>query len=155
MKFKEKIEQLQREKAQKDAQKLDPSKEKEEWINSISSVYDKVTRMLSPYGDSIIPTRMKMELEEESLGKYQVEKLTLRIGNYYVILEPYGAILIGAWGRIDVYRMGARENGYMLLKFQNPTNQEFYWEFRRMSNTRERIPFSDAGLEEVLNALVD
>lgn len=88
------------EKKIKDAPKIDYIKRKNDWIAAVDDFYKKVRKWLD--GIDIKYKDIPIEIIEEGLGSYNINKLILSIANEIVTLEPVGAVLIGSIGRIDM-----------------------------------------------------
>ncbi len=80
----------------------------EDWIQSLKDLYSRMEEYLRKYTQSgeIQVTHKKIQVSEEYLGNYEVEKLTFHIGNEKVVAKPIGRLMIGATGRVDL--IGAR-----------------------------------------------
>lgn len=152
MQLSEKIRQIKEDQKEKNETNLE--KNKEEWIHSISDVFQKIRDWLTPFKEDIDIQENSLTLEEEGLGTYNTLQLILNIGNFQIVFKPFGAILIGAWGRIDIYKIGYIDKGYMLLKFKDSKTKEFYWQFCKKSNTKETESFTRKGVENILNNLL-
>lgn len=87
---------------------IDWNKTREDWIQSLRDLYSKMEQFLKKYTEAgqIQITRDKVQISENYLGSYEVERLTFRIGNDKVIAKPIGRLMIGAAGRVDL--IGAR-----------------------------------------------
>ena len=87
---------------------VDWNKMREDWIQSLKNLYSKMEEYLKKYieGGQIQVTREKINISEDYLGTYEVEKLTFSIGNDKVVAKPIGRLTIGAKGRVDL--IGAR-----------------------------------------------
>lgn len=57
---------------------------------------------LAGYFDSLQPRFENITIREELLGDYQVRALTLTVGDDEIHFKPFGTMLIGSCGRIDV-----------------------------------------------------
>ncbi|MCP4696107.1 MAG: hypothetical protein GY862_04560 [Gammaproteobacteria bacterium] len=82
----------------------DYQKDKNEWLAYIQSFYDQILVWLSPL---IERNKIKYEykpikINEEYLGDYEANALSLRLASQEVVLEPIGGIIIGVKGRIDM-----------------------------------------------------
>ena len=99
---------IERETEQKNA---DPShlreKRLQEWRRRVAELYDMVKDIMSEYAQSgkvSITTDDDLDLYEELLGHYKVPQMKITLGSLgkYVTLDPVGAYVIGAWGRVDM-----------------------------------------------------
>jgi hypothetical protein len=74
------------------------------WEAAIESFYDTINDFLQPYLDD---HRLQLkfgtkQIIEEFMGEYKVRTATIMVGAKSIQLEPVGAIVIGARGRIDM-----------------------------------------------------
>lgn len=85
-------------------QNTDWEKERQEWLSSLDSLYQRVESLLSNYISSgrILREYKFVRLNEQHIGSYVARKMLLRIGPQQVELIPIGTLLIGAKGRVDV-----------------------------------------------------
>lgn len=75
-----------------------------EWKEYLDVLYTSIREFMQPYLEDKT-AEMKfadLELNEELLGIYAVQKLSLTIGGSNVTFRPIGTILIGGRGRVDV-----------------------------------------------------
>src|ERR1022692_3730467 len=83
---------------------VDWDAQRNQWLKDIQELYALVEWFLKKYissGD--IELRYEnLEVSEEKIGSYVVQRLVLKIGPHEVIFKPIGAIVIGAKGRIDL-----------------------------------------------------
>ncbi len=88
----------------------DWDKRREDWIRSLNNLYSRMEQYLEKYlkADQIQVTREEIEISEEFLGSYVVEKLTFQIGNEKVVAQPIGRNVIGASGRVDLIGVRGR-----------------------------------------------
>lgn len=94
---------------EKEKNKLDPEKEKQEWFQYTKSLFDSIRDYLASHikDGSIEYKSSTIEMYEELLGKYEIEKHDIIIGNKTIELIPIGTILLGAKGRVDM-KLGSR-----------------------------------------------
>lgn len=82
-------------------QAIDWDKRKTDWLNELDALYTKMKRYLKPF-DEIQIECSSIQICEDYLGTYDVDKLTFKIGPDKIIAKPIGTLLIGAWGRVDL-----------------------------------------------------
>ena len=87
---------------------VDWNRTREDWIQSLRNLHSTMEKYLAKYTEAgqIRVDRDKVQISEEHLGSYEVEKLTFQIGNDKIVAKPIGAMMIGAAGRVDL--IGAR-----------------------------------------------
>ena len=102
-------------------QDVDWNRRREDWIRSLNDLYSKIEKYLKKYTEAaqIHLGREEIQLSEEHIGTYQVEALTVQIGNEKVVAKPIGTLLIGAAGRVDL--IGARGMIRLVLLEGQPT----------------------------------
>lgn len=83
---------------------VDWEQEKAEWLKYLGEFYERVESYLEEYTSSnrIAIKWDAITLNEELIGAYEAKALTLMFGHYQVKLEPIGANLIAAKGRVDM-----------------------------------------------------
>ncbi len=73
------------------------------WLGDLERLYDMVAGWLAAYqDDGVTCERVPSTLEEEYLGRYEVDRLRIRLRGLEARLEPVGANIIGAAGRVDL-----------------------------------------------------
>lgn len=83
---------------------LDWSKQRDEWIECVSSFYAQVESFLKQYvskGQIQVNYETK-KITEEYIGEYEVKTANIRLGKNKIKLDPIGTNLIGAKGRVDM-----------------------------------------------------
>jgi hypothetical protein len=94
-----------------------------EWRAHLGSLYDLITAHLKPYidGGTVNLSRdEKIEITEENIGTYEVDRLNITIGSQRIQLNPVGTLLIGAKGRVDV--KGSAGSSRLVLIRKEVTN---------------------------------
>ena len=83
---------------------FDPRLRLNEWLLHVEELYALVEKYLHTYikGGDIKQNFEKLELNEDLLGAYDIKRMVLVIGLQQVVLQPVGAIIIGARGRVDI-----------------------------------------------------
>lgn len=81
---------------------------KQEWLRSLDDLFGQIEGWLSEpvRNDLMRLERDTTELTEYRLGSYRAPRLVLRVGFDTVLVEPVGAAIIGAKGRVDVKTRG-------------------------------------------------
>jgi hypothetical protein len=76
----------------------------DEWRRNVDDLYSQVQDFLEDFvkDGSIIMERQDRSMSEELLGNYKIDQLLIRIGATRVALEPVGAMIFGAFGRVDL-----------------------------------------------------
>lgn len=95
--------------------RVDWEKRKAVWLEQVNNLYDRISTLLSGYIDNgaISLARIPVEVTEERLGTYLVDELRIGIGEKTLRLTPIGAVILGAYGRVDL--IGSRGRIRMVL----------------------------------------
>ena len=83
---------------------VDWKQKREEWLQHLGQFYGLVEKFMGEYIDQnkVRLRRGSKKLNEEFIGEYSVDTMTLDIGPNSVIFDPVGTNLIGAKGRVDM-----------------------------------------------------
>lgn len=78
--------------------------QREEWLTHLRHFYNMVEEFTEDYvaRQQLAITRSREDLNEENIGKYKVDILSISIGSTEVTLIPIGTLLIGSKGRVDM-----------------------------------------------------
>lgn len=84
--------------------KVDWNKEKKEWLKYLSDLHTDIEGFLSKYvkAKKINLKKYPVIIEEENIGEYRANAISIQIGNESVVLRPIGTMLIGSKGRVDI-----------------------------------------------------
>ncbi|MBK0000202.1 hypothetical protein [Erwinia sp. S38] len=79
-------------------------KQKKDWLDFVNDFYVKIKSWLKPLIDdgSIVVSFSKVNLKEDFIGSYDLEKMVIKVARKEVELVPVGTLLIGTKGRIDM-----------------------------------------------------
>jgi hypothetical protein len=96
------VKRQQRSSSDKDG--IDWSNELAEWKRNLSDLYVQIEGFIAKHIESNLISIMRepVEIFEENIGAYKVDKLILKIGVQTASLTPVGTVLIGAKGRVDL-----------------------------------------------------
>jgi ABC-type Fe3+/spermidine/putrescine transport system ATPase subunit len=83
---------------------IDWAKQLADWQQFLADFYKRVETFLEKYvTENKIELRYKKKtIHEESIGTYDVNALTVLLGNTVIRFDPVGTMLIGTKGRIDM-----------------------------------------------------
>jgi hypothetical protein len=100
--FKQFVDRQQQRAAVDDA--VDWNNERDDWLNHLRQLYARVADYLTEYVNTgaITLRESTKELNEENIGAYKAQRLSIVIGSQEIILDPVGTLLIGSKGRVDV-----------------------------------------------------
>ena len=88
---------------QAEARTVDWEQRKAEWLGSLEQLYGAVEGWLAPFGASgVTCERVPVQLDEEQLGQYQAQALRIAVVDEVAWLQPVGALIIAARGRVDL-----------------------------------------------------
>lgn len=84
--------------------KVDWDKQREEWLSCLKQFYGMVDDFISDYVEAhqLSRTWRKKALNEENIGSYDVDVLSININTITITLTPIGTLLIGGKGRVDM-----------------------------------------------------
>lgn len=75
-----------------------------EWVSALESLFETIRSWLvEAEREKLIKVRTeKVSHTEESLGTFDVPRLTMTVDHKTIVLKPVGATVIGADGRVDM-----------------------------------------------------
>ncbi len=156
---------------------LDLATLREEWVGAIEKLFNRIRDCLDEYLQDkslSILSEGRLVIEEEDLGEYAVPTMSIKAGPMQIEVRPVGRLVVGATGRVDLYRQGraAQHERVMILRQGSPQKGvEDKWVLSRpnkddpsfrimnlnaLSTTlaRRQIPFDKPGLEEAIDRLL-
>lgn len=116
----------------------------EEWKEALNGLFDKIEQWLEPAKkEGLDLERHEVEISEERLGTYRAPALEIRFADIAVRFEPIARMVLGAYGRVDVYSpLGAHK----LVRLDMKGNK-WYLIFREPD---EKRPLTKEALEDFL-----
>ena len=83
---------------------VDWDEQRKEWLVHLQLFYDMIDAFITDYiaNQQLSVTRSKKRLNEENIGEYEVDVLSINIDLTRVTLTPIGTLLIGSKGRVDM-----------------------------------------------------
>ena len=152
MQFKEKLEKLAEEN-----RKLTQSLEnkKQIWINELKNLYSQIEQWFGEYIERGLVSIDYTDLDSaeciEFFEKTRIMEISLG-GGPSVILEPTGINIVGAFGKIDLYQRGHKDEKIFLLLVENKENSEImHWELYKGKGQQDRVVFDKETFENLLN----
>ena len=97
--------------------------------------------------------RVPVTRSEDKLGAYEIDELHLKAGPETIIVSPVAAGVIGARGRLDIYRRGYADNRYMFL-WTGKTTTAPGWRVAHSSQRTALKAYTKAWIEETLDKLL-
>ncbi len=152
MDFKEKLEKLSQENRAR-TQALENNKQI--WIHELNNLYQLIEKWFHEYKENGYISVDYHPLEsaecEEFLMDTNIMELNLG-GGPSVILEPTGINIVGAFGKIDLYQRGHKDEKIFLLLIENEGNRkERHWEVWKNRKQQERVLFNKDAFEKILD----
>jgi hypothetical protein len=80
-----------------------------EWRDAVVHLYDQIREYLQEYineGSISVLSISYVTISEEALGDYQASMMRLKAGPAVIEIKPIGRMIVGATGRVDLYRQG-------------------------------------------------
>lgn len=133
----------------------DPASIRQNWQNAVSALYTMIERNLVDYirNGLIELQRVPVTRSEDKLGAYEIDELHLKAGPETIIVSPVAAGVIGARGRLDIYRRGYADNRYMFL-WTGKTTTAPGWRVAHSSQRTALKAYTKAWIEETLDKLL-
>ena len=141
--------------AKKQREVVDWKAERDWWLSALGDLYDRIEAWLAPLQqkDLVVCTRIPIQLSEEKIGGYTADELVLEFGPEGIILEPKGTLIVGARGRVDVFRRGFRREQIMLIL--GGPKEEPRWEIWPSRDPRQRKVLEQLSFEGMLETLLE
>jgi hypothetical protein len=127
----------------------------QEWRDAIKSLLDSIEEYLATYVTEGLMQCVREDIHrsEEGIGVYDTQELRIAAADRTIVVSPVARGVIGADGRVDVYRSGRRENGYHLL-WSKDAEGESSWRIQPMRG-RQYAPMVTALSKEQFEALIE
>jgi hypothetical protein len=145
-----------------------------DWQDAVLNFFDKIRDYLKEYaedGSLRFSALTQVGLSEEALGNYTVSMMRITAGPAIIEVRPVGRMIVGASGRVDLYRQGrsSPSQRVLALRVSYPPEEE-KWElvipptdrsFELMSPAAlaaslrpERRPLDKANLEVAIERIL-
>jgi hypothetical protein len=100
---------------------LDIASRIEKYRGKVTELFQTIEGFLEPFIDdgAISVQRETTSIFEELLGSYEIEQMTIKIGDSHLRILPVGTILFGGIGRVDI--VGHGENIMIVLAPKDAT----------------------------------
>ena len=124
---------------------------RQEWLEAIDELNLLIITWFNDYKkEGLIDFTTSQKLNsEEFIGAYEVTVLHLIFSNQKeIIIEPKGTLIIGAWGRFDMYLRGFNSDRYYILRFKDESGS-FSWNIRNPADKKSIIPLTKDNLEKI------
>jgi hypothetical protein len=125
---------------------------KEQFRDALKQLYALIEEWLGEYRSQGLLNiyRYDKGIFEEYLGEYDVECLEISIGEITIVLEPVGTHIIGAYGRVDVFPRGYKDDAQLLLLLQHQDGL-VHWELWKSKDRGARQELSKGVFERLLD----
>jgi hypothetical protein len=126
---------------------IDWEARKNTWLGDIAKLYAQVKEWLAPLerDGTVRYSSRTTTLREEYLDSYEVDVLTLLVGNQRVEFRPKGTLIVGANGRVDV--QGQRALRTIIL-------QKDQWYVVERSPRLKTVLFSEDAFQNILQEVM-
>jgi hypothetical protein len=126
------------------------------WISSVEGLYSTIIGWLDELHKEGLVTfnRREIILSEEHLGSYPINALEIGFFDTTVIAEPQARNVIGAEGRVDLFRRGEIANGAMLILNRDEQGGD-QWYFAERLRRGAPMPLTQRMLTDKLNEWID
>ncbi|MCD4795385.1 MAG: hypothetical protein K8R54_19290 [Bacteroidales bacterium] len=154
MGLKDKLEELNKTKS---IDEIDTQKIISDWQKEVKETLGKTKKWFKSYIDKGLLKTIEnnKNITEEQLGSYEIDLLEYEFGrNSFLVFEPVGRNILGAWGRIDVYLRGRKTDKYILVLLgDNFKNAK--WFLAPFTDKSKKIEFNKANLEGLIEKWID
>jgi hypothetical protein len=144
----------------------------DEWQKAANDFLARVREFLGEYTDTIQFSPGTTQLDEESLRPpYTISNMALRAGPAVILIQPIGRMIVGATGRVDLYRQGRAAESQRVIALRKGVPPEHgRWSLSippqdrsfelmstaalREASQRAELQFSKENLESALERLL-
>jgi hypothetical protein len=108
----------------------DAPKAREEWKSAVRDLLTQIRGYLAEYEAQrfLSYSEQTITLTEDLLGKYEVASLNIHIGRVRILVQPVGAMVTGAFGRVDMHRRGRASDQDRVILLRRKTQEGFRWD---------------------------
>ncbi len=134
--------------SQEPAEDIDWQARKEKWLSSLKELYDLIRSWLQPLEEdgTLRYSITQMTLQEDYLGPYPVDVLSLHIAKQRIEFCPKGTLIVGAQGRVDV--RGPKAVRTLVL-----SNGQ--WSVVERSPRLRMLPFNEDSFQDMLQEVME
>ena len=85
-------------------------KVKEEWIKTVNNLFQNIdTWVAEDVREGLLEVKKQnVKIEEEGIGTYKIQSITLKAGRDMVEIRPIARIILGGKGRVDLIKDAGR-----------------------------------------------
>jgi hypothetical protein len=125
-------------------QSFDKSAVIDEWQKAVSALMAEIEELLQEYKNegTLQFEPSNILLTEEALDTYQIPQMSLRAGSAVLMIQPIGRMIIGATGRVDLYRQGraAKDDRVMILRDGSSNGSRWMLSIPHEDNSFKIVP---------------
>ena len=132
--------------------KINWAKRKKDWIDSVKALDKLIIGWFDDYKkEGLLEFKVTTKQHrEEYIGEYSVDILHLCFKNgKEIIIEPMGTLIIGAWGRLDIYVRGYNSGKYYILRNKDDQGV-FSWQIVDALTKRDITLLTKISLEKII-----
>ncbi|MEO5731331.1 MAG: hypothetical protein ABI134_01785 [Byssovorax sp.] len=141
--------------AEKERVNVDWNAERDWWLKALNALHQEIEAWLTPLKQKglVAIKKTPVRLSEENIGAYAADALVLEFGPQGIVLQPAGTLIVGARGRVDMFRRGSRGEPLMLILAGS--KQAAKWEIWPTRDPRQRKPMDQSTFEGVLESMLE
>jgi hypothetical protein len=83
------------------------------WQSKVKKLYQRIEKFLedSRKAGLVEIARESLDLSEDYIGRYTIDRMIIAVGTERVVLRPHGTMIVGGYGRVDL----EGEDGTLML----------------------------------------
>lgn len=131
-----------------------------EWQQSVLNLYNQIRDWLADYekAEELSFAFEAIDIREESLGVYEIQTMKIHAGPMIVQVQPVGRVIIGGFGRVDMFRQGrsARDERILFIRAveKDAENWAMRLPLRHGVETTDLRPLDRQIFEDALDGLL-
>lgn len=127
------------------------------WRESVLWLEDTIAGWLKEYekDGALSLSRDGVFLEEEAFGNYPSQALNILVGPTVVRIQPVGRMIIGATGRVDMYRQGRPTDDQRVLFLRLDAEAPDKWGIRMPLGGDRSHPVLQPFTQEIFESALD
>jgi hypothetical protein len=140
---------------EKQRENIDWNAERDWWLEALNALHQEIEGWLTPLKQKgfVAIKKTPVRLSEENIGAYAANALVLEFGPQGIVLQPAGTLIMGARGRVDMFRRGFRGEPLMLIL--TGSKEAAKWEIWPTRDPRQRKPMDQPTFEGVLESMLE
>lgn len=155
---------------------IDWGKKRDEWLDYLGQFYSRIQAFLKDYADTgnLSIGFHEKTINEELIGEYKTDSMTVKLKGDEVIFDPIGTNLIGAKGRVDMkgsagtvkfvlvnkqssgpkIKLTIQVSGEPVKEEKEPADQEIEWGWK-IATPPPRIKYIELDEESFFDSLME